>query len=100
MLDITGKDIRDGTIEFTVVGVIQYKPWNFGTVNPGAGQLGIYELMASNGKTYFVLIKDYRAFEGDWRIALLMIKDTEMEMKYELQVNKLGLSFMDYLFPT
>ena len=100
MLDITGESIRDGTIEFTVERVVQYKPWNFGTRTPGAGQLGIYELKASNGKTYFVLIKDYRAFEGDWRIALLMIKNTEMDMKYELQVNKLGLSFMDYLFST
>lgn len=99
MLDITGESIRDGTIEFTVERIVQYKPWNYGTVTPGSGQMGIYELKASNGKTYFVLIKDYRAFEGDWRIALLMIKNTEMEMKYELQVNKFGLSFMDYLFP-
>lgn len=99
MLDITGESIRDGTIEFTVERVVQYKPWNYGTVTPGSGQMGIYELKASNGKTYFVLIKDYMAFEGDWRIALLMIKNTEMEMKYELQVNKFGLSFMDYLFP-
>jgi len=99
MLDITGESIRDGTIEFTVERIVQYKPWNYGTVTPGSGQMGIYELKASNGKTYFVLIKDYMAFEGDWRIALLMIKNTEMEMKYELQVNKFGLSFMDYLFP-
>lgn len=99
MLEITGESIRDGTIEFTVERVIQYKPWNYGTVTPGSGQLGIYELKASNGKTYFVLIKDYRAFEGDWRIALLMIKNTEMDMKYELQINSLGMTFMDYLFP-
>lgn len=29
MLDITGESIRDGTIEFTVERVIQYKPWNY-----------------------------------------------------------------------
>lgn len=98
MLEITGESIRDGTIEFTVERIIQYKPWNYGTVTPGSGQLGIYELKASNGKTYFALIKDYRAFEGDWRIALVMVANTEREMKSELQVNKLGLSFMDYLF--
>lgn len=99
MLEITGESIRDGTIEFTVERIIQYKPWKYGTVTPGSGQLGIYELKASNGKTYFTLIKDYRAFEGDWRVMLVMIKNTEMEMKFELQVNKLGLTFMDYLFP-
>ncbi len=99
MLEITGESIRDGTIEFTVERIIQYKPWNYGTVTPGSGQLGIYELKASNGKTYFTLIKDYIAFEGDWRVMLVMIKNTEMEMKFELQVNKLGLTFMDYLFP-
>ncbi len=99
MLDITGDSIRDGSIEFSVERTIQYKPWNYGTVTPGSGQLGIYELKASNGKTYFALIKDYRAFEGDWRIALIMVTKTEMEMKHELQVNPLGLSFMDYLFP-
>jgi hypothetical protein len=98
MLEITGESIRDGTIEFTVERVVQYKPWNYGTVTPGSGQMGIYELRASNGKTYFALIKDYRAFEGDWRVMLVMTTRTEREMKDELQVNKLGLSFMDYLF--
>ena len=61
--------------------------------------MGIYELTASNGKTYFVLIKDYRAFEGDWRIMLLMIKNSEIEMKSGLMMDKFGLVFMDYLFP-
>lgn len=99
MLEITGEDIRDGTIEFIVERVIQYKPWNYGKRTPGAGQLGIYESKASNGKTYFAMIKDYMAFEGDWRIMLEIIKNTEREMKNELQLNELGLSFMDYLFP-
>lgn len=99
MLEITGESIRDGTIEFTVERVIQYKPWNYGKRTPGAGQLGIYELKASNGKTYFAMIKDYIAFEGDWRIMLEIIKNTEREMKNELQINEHGLSFMDYLFP-
>ena len=99
MLEITEESIKDGTIEFTVERVIQYKPWNYGKHTPGAGQLGIYELKANNGKTYFALIKDYTAFEGDWRVMLEMLKKTENEMKYELQINELGFSFMDYLFP-
>jgi hypothetical protein len=99
MLEITGESIRDGTIEFTVERVIQYKPWNFGTITPGSGQMGIYELKASNGKTYFALIKDYRALEEDWRVMLVMITSTEREMKNDLQVDKLGFTFMDYLFP-
>jgi len=99
MLGITGESIKEGTIEFTVERVIQYKPWNFGKVTPGAGQLGIYELTASNGKTYFALIKDYVAFEGDWRIMLLSMTKTEHEMKEELAMDRHGLTFMDYLFP-
>lgn len=99
MLEITGESIRDGTIEFTVERIIQYKPWNYGKVTPGSGQMGIYELKASNGKTYFALIKDYRAFEGDWRIMLDMIKNSEIEMKQELQVDTIGFTFMDYIFP-
>lgn len=99
MLEITEESIMDGTIEFTVERVIQYKPWNYGHISPGSGQLGVYELKASNGKTYFALIKDYRASEGDWRIALELIRKTESDMKQELQVNSLGFSFMDYLFP-
>lgn len=98
MLEVTEESIRDGTIEFTIERIIQYKPWNFGNVNPGAGQMGIYELKASNGKTYFALIKDYRAFEGDWRVILVMITNTERKMKNELQVNRLGFIFTDYLF--
>jgi hypothetical protein len=99
MLKITGEDIRDETIEFTVERVIQYKPWNFGQYTPGAGQMGIYELKASNGDTYFVVIKDYRASEGDWRIMLLMIKKTEIDLKYELQIDRIGFTFMDYILP-
>lgn len=99
MLQITGEDIREGAIEFSVERVVQYQPWNFGRYNPGAGQMGIYELKASNGDTYFVVIKDYRASEGDWRIMLLMIKKTESDLKYELQIDKLGFIFMDYIFP-
>lgn len=98
MLEFTGDSIRDETIEFSVEKVIQYKPWNFGKVNPGAGQLGIYQLKGSNGKEYFALVKDYRAFEGDWRIMLIMMKNNERELKDELMIDRLGLTFMDYLF--
>jgi hypothetical protein len=97
MLEITGDDIKDETVEFTVERVIQYNSWNFGQYTPGAGQMGIYELKASNGETYFVVIKDYRTFESDWRIMLLMIKKTEIDLKYELQIDRIGFTFMDYI---
>ncbi len=98
MLSVTGETIRDETIEFTVNKIIQYKPWQFGNNVPGAGQLGIYSLEGSNGNIYFALIKDYKALEGDWRIMLVMITNSERELKEELMVNELGISFMDYLF--
>jgi hypothetical protein len=98
MLEFTGESIRDGSIELTVEKAIQYKPWNFGNVKKGAGQLGIYQLKGSNDKTYFALIKDYRAFEGDWRIMLVMLKDKERDLKNELIEDRYGFSFMDYLF--
>lgn len=96
MLEFTGDSVRDETVEFDIEKVIQYK--NFGKVKPGAGQLGIYQLKASNGKIYFALIKDYQAFEGDWRIMLIMMKNNERELKDELMIDRLGITFMDYLF--
>lgn len=98
MLEFTGDSVRDETVEFDIEKVIQYKQWNFGKVKPGAGQLGIYQLKASNGKIYFALIKDYQAFEGDWRIMLIMMKNNERELKDELMIDRLGITFMDYLF--
>jgi hypothetical protein len=99
MLQITGNDIRDNTIVLSIERTIQYKPWNFGKYTPGAGQIGIYELKADNGDTYFAVIKDYRAFEGDWRIMLVIFTKTENDLKYELQVDPLGFTFMDYILP-
>ena len=88
----------DGS-KMKVIEIIQYVPWNFGSVNPGAGQLGIYEVVDHSGKKHFVLIKDYRATEGDWRIMLINIKDTEREIKNDLALDgTYGFSFMDYLF--
>lgn len=100
MSDMTGRPIREGDkdFEFTVEKGIQYKPWNFGNVTPGAGQIGIYQVKDQRGKTWYALVKDYRAFEGDWRIMLLLMTETEHEMKGELQVDQLGYTFMDYLF--
>ena len=79
---------------------IQYEPWQGGTRNPGAGQVGIYQLKDSNGQEKFALIKDYRAAEGDWRIFLINLKESERELKDDLEMDRTyGLSFMDYLFP-
>ena len=86
-------------IEQIVEEVLQYRPWNFGMVNPGAGQLGIYRLKGLDNQEKFALVKDYRAAEGDWRIFLINITQTEKEMKDALVVDEnYGLVFMDYLF--
>ena len=94
-----GKDIGAGDVEFTVEEVIQYVPWNYGKVTPGSGQLGIYKVKDDRGNEKYALIKDYRAFEGDWRIMLLFMTDTEHEMKEELMMDRIGMTFMEYLFP-
>lgn len=93
------KEDKDEDFEFIVKNIIQYKSWNFGKITPGAGQLGIYQVNDKKGSSWYVLIKDYRAFEGDWRIMLLFMTETEIEMKGELMMDSLGMTFMDYLFP-
>ena len=55
---------------FQVLERTEYEPWNAGLVNPGAGQVGIYEVKDEEGNEYTAEIKDYRAAEGDWRIFL------------------------------
>lgn len=102
MQRVTGKtvDIKSETIKFTVEKMVQYQPWHFGRINKGAGQLGIYQLKDENGKEWFSLIKDYIAFEGDWRIMLVMLKESEWDLKSELMTEKYRFTFMDYLFPT
>ena len=103
MAKATGGKVKvikeDEDFEFAVEDIIQYKPWNFGKVKQGSGQLGIYKVSDQKGNIWHALIKDYRAFEGDWRIMLLCMTETENEMKGELKMDNLGLTFMDYLFP-
>ena len=87
-------------LELKVEKVLQYRPWNWGEVNPGAGQVGIYKLRLPDGREKFALIKDYRAAEGDWRIFLIYLTDTERELKDKLWVDgRYGATFMDYLDP-
>jgi hypothetical protein len=61
--------------KFTVKKVVRYEPWNFGFVNPGAGQMGVYEVEEEkSGEVFLAIVKDYRAFEGDWRVILMDIR--------------------------
>lgn len=101
MATVTGGKVRkeDGDFDITVVKTVQYKPWRFGKTKPGSGQMGIYKIKDQNGKEWYALIKDYRAFEGDWRIMLMLVTKTEQGMKDELTTDELGFLFMDYLFP-
>lgn len=93
------KGFKLGIHEWTVEEVVQYKPWQWGTRNPGAGQMGIYKLKDQNGIEAWAVIKDYRALEGDWRISLVRLENNEQELKGYLMIDKLGLTFADYLFP-
>ena len=85
-IELYGFDL-DG-IEYIVIETIQYRPWNFGMILPGAGQLGIYKIKGADENEKFALIKDYRAAEGDWRISLLKITKTEEEMRNELKTDE------------
>ncbi len=95
--DLKIEGIAIGDIEFKVLDIIQYKPWNYGKVNKGAGQMGIYKLKDQKDNIYFAIIKDYRASEGDWRIMLVNIENSELGLKDWLMVDKLGIIFMEYI---
>lgn len=84
-------------VEFKVLEIIQYKPWRWGKVNKGAGQIGIYKLKDQKDNIYFAIIKDYRAMEGDWRIAIIHIEDSEQELKDWLYCDRLGTTFIEYI---
>lgn len=88
-----------GGLVLHVKDIIRYVPWNFGKVHKGSGQVGVYRLEDSAGKIYFAMIKDYIASEGDWRIMLVNIRDSEHALKGWLQMSSTyGLSFMEYIF--
>lgn len=95
-IELKGFDL-DGH-KWTVEETIDYRPWNYGKVTPGSGQMGIYMLVDQNGVEACALIKDYRAFEGDWRIMIVRLEPNEMELKQWLMIDKLGYTFYDYLF--
>lgn len=84
---------------FHVKDRISYEPWKYGRVNKGSGQLGVYKLETSGGRTYFAVIKDYIAFEGDWRIVLVNIRESEWGLRSWLQLNgNYGFALADYAF--
>ncbi|MDK2849578.1 MAG: hypothetical protein PWP03_585 [Candidatus Woesearchaeota archaeon] len=68
-------------------------------INPGVRQLGIYRLRVPTlDQEKFALIKDYRATEGDWRIFLIHLTETEDELKNKLMEDRnYRLIFMNYL---
>ena len=94
------KSFELGGLKLKVEQVIQYRPWNWGKIIPGAGQVGIYKLRLPDGGEKFALIKDYKAAEGDWRIFLIYLTNTERELKDKLWVDgNYGALFIDYLDP-
>jgi hypothetical protein len=88
-----------GGLELRVKDRMSYEPWNYGRVNKGSGQIGVYKLETPGGKEYFAVIKDYIAMEGDWRIALVNIRESEWELKSWLQMSRdYGFTLADYAF--
>lgn len=48
---------------------------------------------------YFAVIKDYIAHEGDWRISLVNIRESEWELKSWLQMSSdYGFTLAGYTF--
>lgn len=95
--DLKIPEIAMGNIGFKVLITIQYKPWQWGKVNRGAGQIGIYRLRDHEDNIYFAIIKDYRASEGDWRIAMIHIERSEQELKDWLMCDRIGTTFIEYI---
>jgi len=88
-----------GGLRLRVKDIIVYKQWNWGHYNPGAGQVGVYKLEDQNGKLYFAVIKDYVAHEGDWRIMLINIRDSEQALRHWLMTNvTYGTTLAEYSF--
>ena len=88
-----------GGLVLHVKDIIKYNPWRFGKVHKGSGQVGVYRLEDSAGKIYFAMIKDYIASEGDWRIFLVNIRNSEHELKGWLMMSATyGFAFSDYIF--
>ncbi len=86
-----------GSLQMKVDDIVSYKQWQWGKITKGSGQVGVYYLSDQKGKEYFALIKDYRAMEGDWRIALVNMRDNEAEFKQWLEANETyGKDFSDY----
>jgi len=86
-------------LELRVKDRLSYVPWRFGRVNKGSGQLGVYKLETPRGKLYFAVIKDYVASEGDWRIVLVNIRESELELRNWLQTSSAyGSTLADYAF--
>ncbi len=84
-------------LKLHVEDILSYKPWNYGRVHKGSGQLGVYKLKSQEGKIYFAMIKDYIAYEGDWRIMLVNIRDSEQAIKSWLMTNRTyGIALADY----
>ena len=88
-----------GGLRLRVKDILAYKPWNFGNYKPGAGQLGVYKLEDQDGKIYFAVAKDYIASEGDWRIMLINIRDSEDAIKAWIMNNTVyGASLAEYSY--
>lgn len=95
-IELKGFELNDHI--WTVGEVIQYRPWNFGRITPGSGQLGIYKLVDQNGVEAWALIKDYAAFEGDWRIMIERLEPNEEELRQFLMMDQIGATFYEFLF--
>jgi hypothetical protein len=63
-------EVRQFGMTLKVTRVLSYEPVAFGKQNPGAAQMGVYELKSEDGTTFYAIIRDYRAYEGDWRVVL------------------------------
>ena len=86
-------------VEMEVVETLEYRPWSFGQVTPGAGQIGVYRLRNPDGQESFALVKDYSKAGGNLVICLLLLEPTEQDIKHRLKEDhEYGSVLRDYLF--
>ncbi len=87
--------------QWSVLTTREYKPWNFGRVNLGAGQIGKYVICNEPGKYFLATIKDSRAMGEDWRIFLIgEMTPTDLKLEEMPFGEKIGkLPKADVTFP-
>ncbi|MEM0473282.1 MAG: hypothetical protein QXF88_01005 [Candidatus Aenigmatarchaeota archaeon] len=91
------RGFKHNSVEYKVDGTVAYKPWLFGLVETGKGQVGVYKV-SSQQKNQIALIKDYIDHYGNWHFYLVKMANTLKEMEeYLLRNPQYGVVLLKFL---